>query len=59
MIRKTKLPFGILESRKLIQKLGFWWNPVEFIQEVNKFVEIYNNKPKRVLNWKTPRERYI
>ncbi len=29
-IKKLKLPFGIFENRELIQKLGFWWNPVEF-----------------------------
>ncbi len=44
--------------KKLLKKK--WFNsPEEFIKEVNEFVDRYNNKPKRVLNWKTPGERYI
>lgn len=37
-----------------------WFNnPDEFIREVGEFVDKYNNKPKRVLKWRTPKEKYI
>ncbi len=53
--------FYIVAVRTLKKPLKKKWfnNPEEFIKEVNEFVDRYNNKPKRVLNWKTPREGYI
>jgi len=32
---------------------------IENIKEVSKFVYNYNNKPKKILNWRTPKEIYI
>lgn len=37
----------------------YWYNSMEDLdQAVNRFVQEYNSKPKRVLKWKTPIERH-
>ena len=37
-----------------------WYDSKEDLEEaVNRFIQEYNSKPKRVLDWKTPIERHI
>lgn len=38
----------------------YWYNNAnELAEAINRFVQEYNVKPKRVLNWKRPVERYL
>jgi putative transposase len=40
-------------------KRKIYKNPGELAKEVSLFVGSYNYRPKRVLNWQTPKQRYL